>query len=67
MGRSLWSAWNELDVGRYKAELYRMWYVGYHAGLPHEKVLATAGTFHRSPTVERMRVELLVTRDHIVR
>ena len=59
MSRSLASAWSELDVARYKAELYRMWYAGYHAGLPHEKVLATAGSFHRSPTVERMRVELL--------
>ena len=59
MSRSLGSAWNELDVARYKAELYRMWHAGYHAGLPHQKVLAAAGSFHRSPTVERMRVELL--------
>ena len=59
MSRSLVSAWNELDVARYKAELYRMWYAGYHAGLPHQKVLAAAGSFQRSPTVERMRVELL--------
>ncbi len=59
MSRSLGSAWNELDVARYKAELYRMWHVGFHAGLPHQKVLATAGSFKRSPTVERMRVELL--------
>ena len=59
MPRSLVSAWNELDVARYKAELYRMWNAGYHAGLPHPKVLAAAGSFRRSPTVERMRVELL--------
>ena len=59
MGRSLRSAWNELDVARYKAELYRMWHVGYQAGLPHQKVLAAAGSFDRSPTVEQMRVELL--------
>jgi hypothetical protein len=38
MSRSLVSAWNELDVARYKAEFYRMWHVGYHAGLPHQKV-----------------------------
>ena len=59
MAHSVARGWSELDVARYKAELYRMWYAGYHAGLSHEKVLATAGTFERSPTVERMRVELL--------
>ncbi len=42
MARSLTSAWNELDVARYKAEFYRMWHVGYHAGLPHQKVLVAA-------------------------
>ena len=59
MSLSLAGAWNELDVARYKAELYRMWHAGYRAGLSHEKVLSTAGEFRRSPTVERMRLHLL--------
>ena len=52
-------AWNELDVGRYKAELYRMWHIGFKAGLTHERTLSTAGPFDRSPSVERMRLHLL--------
>jgi type II secretory pathway component PulF len=59
MAHSLTSAWNELDVARYKAELYRMWHTGYRAGLSHERVLTTTGEFRRSPTVERMRRHLL--------
>ena len=50
MSLSLAGAWNELDVARYKAELYGMWHAGYRAGLSHEQILAT---------VERMRQQLL--------
>lgn len=59
MRLSLATAWNELDVARYKAQLYGMWHAGYRAGLSHEKVFATVGEFRRSPTVERMRQQLL--------
>ena len=59
MAHSVVRAWNELDIARYKAELYRMWYAGYRAGLSHEKVLSTVGEFRRSPSVERMRRHLL--------
>ncbi len=59
MAHSAVRAWNELDIARYKAELYRMWHAGYRAGLSHEKALSTAGEFRRSPTVERMRLHLL--------
>jgi len=59
MSLSLAAAWNELDVARYKAELYGMWHAGYRAGLSHEEVFATVGEFRRSPTVERMRQQLL--------
>ncbi len=52
-------AWAELDVARHKAELYRMWHAGYHAGLHHHTVLENAGHFPRSPTVHRVRHELL--------
>ena len=59
MSLSLAAAWHELDVARYKAELYGMWHAGYRAGLSHEQILATVEEFHRSPTVERMRQQLL--------
>ena len=59
MSRSVLGAWRELDLGRHKAEWYRMWYAGYAAGLPHKKVFETAGEFARSPGVERMRRHLL--------
>jgi type II secretory pathway component PulF len=59
MAHSVMRAWNELDVARYKSELYRMWHAGYRAGLSHERVLSTAGEFRRSPTVARMRRHLL--------
>ncbi len=59
MSYTLVGAWTELDVARYKTELYRMWHVGYHAGLPHGRVLASMGAFDRSRTVERMRKHLL--------
>lgn len=59
MSLSLAAAWNELDVARYKAELYGRWHAGYRAGLSHEKLFATMGQFRRSPTVERMRLHLL--------
>ncbi len=59
MSLSLAGAWNELDVARYKAQLYGMWHAGYRAGLSHDNVFATVGEFRRSPTVERMRQQLL--------
>jgi type II secretory pathway component PulF len=52
---NLLAAWAELDVARHKAELYRMWHAGCHAGLPHHTVLEHAGDFSRSPTVRRVR------------
>ncbi len=59
MSLSLAAAWNELDVARYNAQLHGMWHTGFRAGLSHEKVFATVGEFRRSPTVERMRQQLL--------
>jgi type II secretory pathway component PulF len=59
VSRSVLAAWRELDVGRHKAEWYRMWHAGYRAGLPHQQVFETAGEFRRSPTVERARRHLL--------
>ena len=52
-------AWNEFDVARHKSELYRMWYAGHHAGLPHHTALETAGDFKRSRPVQRLRALLL--------
>lgn len=52
-------AWNELDVGRFKSELYRSWYAGYHAGLEHPRILATTDDFSRCPSVKRLRKYLL--------
>ncbi|MBI4542094.1 MAG: type II secretion system F family protein [Gemmatimonadetes bacterium] len=52
-------AWNEFDVARHKSELYRMWYAGQHAGLPHHTALLTAGDFKRSRPVQRLRSLLL--------
>lgn len=59
MPLSVVHAWKELDVARYKAELYRMWHAGYGAGLTHEQVFAAAGSFRRSPTVDCLRLHLL--------
>ena len=56
---NLAQAWAELDVAHHKAELFRMWHAGYHAGLHHHTVLENAGDFPRSPTVHRVRHELL--------
>jgi type II secretory pathway component PulF len=53
------AAWSELDVARHKAEFYRMWHVGYRAGLPHEQVLTTMGQRTGSKSVEAMRRHLL--------
>ncbi len=59
MPLSLTRAWNEFDVARYKAELYRMWYAGYSAGLSHPAALEAAGDFRRSRTVQSLREFLL--------
>lgn len=52
-------AWAELDVARYKAEFYRTWYAGYHAGFDHPTTLGAMHEFRRSPSVEAMRAHLL--------
>ncbi|MDT8369693.1 MAG: type II secretion system F family protein [Longimicrobiales bacterium] len=57
--RSLIGAWRELDTARHKAEFYRMWHLGYRAGLPHSRVLSEMGAIERSPWVEGMRRRLL--------
>ncbi|MGD0484152.1 MAG: type II secretion system F family protein [Gemmatimonadales bacterium] len=57
--RSLAGAFQDLDIGRHKAELYRMWLAGYHAGLEHPHVLETLGPFGRSPATEALRQYLL--------
>ena len=54
MSYTLVGAWMELDVARHKTEFYRMWQVGYSAGLPHGRVFASMGAFDRSRTVEGM-------------
>ena len=59
MSYTLVGAWMELDVARHKTEFYRMWQVGYSAGLPHGRVFASMGAFDRSRTVEGMRRLLL--------
>ena len=59
MPQSLVRAWNELDTARFKAEFYRMWHAGYHAGLEHPKALEMMDDFHRSPTVATSRRWLL--------
>ena len=56
MPLSLASALSSLDSPRYKAELYRMWLAGYHAGLEHPRILASIGAFGRSPAVEELRL-----------
>jgi type II secretory pathway component PulF len=52
-------AWAELDVARFKAEFYRMWYAGYHAGLDYPTTLGSMHEFTRSPSVEKLRGYLL--------
>lgn len=52
-------AWNELDVARFKAEFYRMWHAGHHAGLDYPTTLASMHEFQRSPSVEKLRSYLL--------
>lgn len=59
MALSLPRALSDLDVARYKAELYRMWLAGYHAGLEHPRILGSIGAFGRSPAVEELRRYLL--------
>ena len=59
MSYALVGAWMELDVARHKTEFYRMWQVGYSAGLSHGRIFASMGAFDRSGTVERMRRLLL--------
>ena len=56
---SLFRTWNELNLGRHKAEFYRMWRAGYGAGLPNAQVFAQMGDFSRSPTVRRLREVML--------
>ncbi|MEX2285227.1 MAG: type II secretion system F family protein [Gemmatimonadota bacterium] len=41
-----------------KAELYRMWHTGFHAGLTHGKVLDAMGVRDASPAVEQLRSRL---------
>jgi len=57
--RSLAAAYRDLDIGRHKAELYRMWLAGCHAGLAHPRVLEALGPFARSPRTEALRQYLL--------
>ena len=59
MSLSLAQGFAELDVARYKAELYRQWHAGCRAGLLHHRVLETSDAFERSPTVRRLRGALL--------
>jgi len=59
MPLTLTQAWNQLDTARFKSELYRMWYAGYHAGLEHQRSLEVMDDFHRSPTVAKTRRWLL--------
>jgi type II secretory pathway component PulF len=59
MALSLFSAWSELDIARYKAEFYRMWLAGYSAGLTHPQSLAAMGDFRRSPTLHFLHQHLL--------
>jgi type II secretory pathway component PulF len=56
---SLSSALATLDAPRHKAEFYRMWLAGYHAGLEHPLTLASMGPIARSPLVEAIRHHLL--------
>ncbi len=56
---SLSSALLELDLPRHKSEFYNSWRLGYHAGLPHGRTLATVGDFKRSRTVAKIRNALL--------
>jgi type II secretory pathway component PulF len=48
-----------LDAPRHKAELYRMWTAGHHAGLTHPAALEAAGDFRRSVVVRRLLEHLL--------
>ena len=41
-----------------KAQLYRMWHTGFHAGLTHGKALEAMGERHASPLVEQLRSKL---------
>ena len=59
MPLTLTQAWNQLDTAKFKAELYRMWYAGHHAGLEHPRALETMDDFHRSPAVAKSRQWLL--------
>jgi MSHA biogenesis protein MshG len=52
---SILRVWSDLDVGRHKAEFYRMWHLGYRAGLSHIEVLTQMGDFRRSHTVHKLR------------
>lgn len=53
------SAWAELDIAGQKAEFYRMWQVGHHAGLTYGQVLSSMGERTGSKAVEAMRQHLL--------
>lgn len=59
MPLSLTRALAELDAPRHRAELYRMWLAGYHAGLEHPRILESIGELRRSPPVEEVRRHLL--------
>ncbi len=59
MALSLARALADLDVPRHKAELYRMWLAGYHAGLEHPRILGSIERFARAPAVEAERRWLL--------
>ena len=61
---SLSNALLELDLPRHKSEFYNSWSLGYHAGMPHGRTLATIGDFKRSRTVSRIRSALVRGAEH---
>lgn len=52
------AAYRQLDDGRHRAEFYRLWRAGVHAGFTHAKALQTMGR-RAAPHVEGMRDWLL--------
>lgn len=59
MALTLPAALSSLEIPRHRAELYRMWRAGSHAGLAHSRVLEAMGAFGGSPVVEAERRFLL--------
>ncbi len=55
---SFLAAFRELDDGRHRAELYRMWAAGHSAGFAHPKSLELMGE-RESPRTEAVRQHLL--------